>query len=140
MIKLTEFEKLITLYSKHHKLKSISDELSFFDGLEILYSKHFYYDIENPNRNKLEFKFHMFNIMYDLLLKIYDGYDIHKTIKEIFEQSFFKNPFGNDYELPVERSLFKIRNIISMTTVVNDDKSERFSLTLDDPSLIEKRE
>jgi hypothetical protein len=142
MINLTEFEKLVVLYCKNHKLTGISDELKLIDGFEILYSRSFYYDIEDPNCNKLQFKYHMFRIMYQIYVKIhqYDDEYLHDNIEDIFEKTFFRNPFGNDYAEPVDRALIKLRDLISNTTVVNEDKTQRFSLTLDNPSLIEKRE
>lgn len=127
MIQLSKNEKMLILACKGQLSDKYPYQGYWYKTLKPLFIEIYGWSPDEGNNYK-DYLNCLFATLFDITMKIND--DRYKTnlLTDIFHSSFEKT-LSNDAELPIERTIHSLCNVIRFTQVmVNDTK--RFDLTL----------
>jgi len=129
MIKLSTSEKQwIKLCKGHYDEKYKIEDINNLERLKPMYKELYQYD---PNENPRDFQGCMFNVLFNIYMKIADDRSgDNMMLKEIISASFEQSRFDKEASTPIERVIRKLVSQIRFNTVINMDGENRYDLDI----------
>jgi len=127
MIELTEAEKKVIKFCKghfRHHFKT-NDKIANFS---YIFKEIYGWSIDDDSKNRNSYLKGFFNLLLDIYLKIKEPEQGNFGIKKLFED-IFDNKFSVFNDLTeIEKGIYSLISLISLTTVVDRNKNSRFIL------------
>lgn len=129
MIELSEMDKRWIRLTKGHYKDKYGDQEGWIATLIPMYKEYYFI---NPDEYMHDFLGCMFNILLDIYLLISDDKSgCSQQLKEVFDAAFYKNKFERYEDTPIERAIGELCSQIRYTSILNNDKTKRFSLSIE---------
>ena len=129
MIELDKYEKQWILFCKGQLRGKYSYKGNWVESLKPMFTEIYGWNPDDDN-NYRDYLRGMFNKLLGILIKIKDNWSSQNgQLEEVFHASFYKS-FRDESELPIERAINSLCDLIGCTTVIDSKGNKRFDLDI----------